>query len=240
MTDRDDKHSKSDAELESHRSQGASPARRRLLKALVGAGGVMGTAALLPEKWSRPLVNRLMVPAHAQATAVTYAGGSSGPGPAPREGLGNRLLDTLIPPANAQVQNGTQSPITVCISGTGATREVQIFSCCGSQSGTLSVNNNVMEGPVGNVGDTFVNALFSGDVWEVKVWSSDFCPTDDRRGSIAPLPEGGAGQSRLARMVDAVFPAANAGQDFDYSWDVVCTPGSCPGKPAACETQVFK
>ena len=48
-----------------------SPARRKLLRVLAGAGGVVATGALLPEKWSQPLVNRVLIPAHAQATGVS-------------------------------------------------------------------------------------------------------------------------------------------------------------------------
>ncbi len=190
----------------------ASPARRRLLRVLAGAGGVVATGALLPEKWTQPLVNRVLVPAHAQATAMSYSGGSSGPGPAPREGLGHRILNAVIPPANAgEPINGDQpiidpwqSPINVCIDGAGGTRTVRIFSCCdggSGQSGTLDVQDNRMNGPVG---DCTVDAEFTGGVWVVEVSSFNPCP-------------GG---------IFKVGPS--------YTWDITCGPSSCLGTPTDC------
>ena len=44
-----------------------SSSRRRILTAL--AAGT-GAAVLLPEKWVKPIVDKVMVPAHAQATVV--------------------------------------------------------------------------------------------------------------------------------------------------------------------------
>ena len=43
-------------------------ARRRLLK-LTAVGGV--SAALLPEQWTRPIMNMISVPAHAATTGTT-------------------------------------------------------------------------------------------------------------------------------------------------------------------------
>ena len=42
--------------------------RRELLKALAAAGGALGAAAFLPGKWTKPLVEAGVLPAHAQAT----------------------------------------------------------------------------------------------------------------------------------------------------------------------------
>jgi hypothetical protein len=208
----------------------ASPARRRLLRVLAGAGGVVATGALLPEKWTQPLVNRVLVPAHAQATAISYSGGSSGPGPAPSEGLGHRILNAVIPPANAggPPPNGLQSPLNVCIDGAGATRTVRIFSCCdggSGQSDTLKVVNNTMKG---SVGDCDVYAEFAGGVWEVEVSSFNGCPGNifDVDASATP------GASGMARIVEAVIPAAHAADI--YTWPVTCGPSPCLGTPAEC------
>jgi hypothetical protein len=42
--------------------------RRRLLKALVAAGGTVAASTLLPSKWTKPVVEVGVLPAHAQAT----------------------------------------------------------------------------------------------------------------------------------------------------------------------------
>jgi len=42
--------------------------RRELLKVLAAAGGAVGAAAFVPAKWSKPLVEAGVLPAHAQGT----------------------------------------------------------------------------------------------------------------------------------------------------------------------------
>jgi hypothetical protein len=46
----------------------APVSRRELLKALAAAGGALGVAAFLPGRWSRPLVEAGVLPAHAQGS----------------------------------------------------------------------------------------------------------------------------------------------------------------------------
>jgi hypothetical protein len=42
-------------------------ARRRLLQ-LLAVGGVVGAGSLLPREWVKPVVNQVVLPAHAQLT----------------------------------------------------------------------------------------------------------------------------------------------------------------------------
>jgi hypothetical protein len=42
--------------------------RRELLKALAAGGGALAAAAFLPARWTRPLIQAGVLPAHAQAT----------------------------------------------------------------------------------------------------------------------------------------------------------------------------
>ena len=47
--------------------------RRKMLKTLVAAGGAVGAASFLPEKWLKPVVQSGVLPAHAAASVVcTY------------------------------------------------------------------------------------------------------------------------------------------------------------------------
>jgi hypothetical protein len=47
--------------------------RRELLKALTATGGAVTAAALLPGKWTRPVVEVGLLPAHAQTSALTIS-----------------------------------------------------------------------------------------------------------------------------------------------------------------------
>jgi hypothetical protein len=47
---------------------GENVSRRRAMKVL-GAGGVVAATLMLPSKWTKPVVESIIVPAHAQASA---------------------------------------------------------------------------------------------------------------------------------------------------------------------------
>jgi len=47
-----------------------SPARRKLIKALAGVGAGTVAARQLPQDWTRPLVNHVLLPAHAQLSSI--------------------------------------------------------------------------------------------------------------------------------------------------------------------------
>ena len=55
-------------ESQTHESSQAALSRRELLKVLAASGGALAAAAFLPGKWSKPLVQAGVLPAHAQAT----------------------------------------------------------------------------------------------------------------------------------------------------------------------------
>jgi len=126
------------------------PGRRRLLKALAGAGGVFATGALLPERWTRPVVESIIVPAHAQATGVlarSYAGSnfvSPGGSVLASRGLGQRILNTVIPAANAGEPNGIfVNPVSVCLQPGAGTVAIQIYDCIvGTATGNAPLNAN--------------------------------------------------------------------------------------------------
>jgi hypothetical protein len=47
---------------------GEKVSRRRAMKVL-GVGGVVAATLMLPSKWTKPVVESIIVPAHAQASA---------------------------------------------------------------------------------------------------------------------------------------------------------------------------
>lgn len=124
MSSRDDDLKKTQAQQPTEKDE--SP-RRKLLKTLA-AGGVAGAA--LPATWSKPAIDSVMLPAHAQTTGpiVTGGGGSggTGPGPAPRNSIGDELMDFFVNPAQAgdgfksfcvelQVRHSNGDPVEVTV-----------------------------------------------------------------------------------------------------------------------------
>lgn len=77
--------------------------RRSLLKAIAGAGGIYTAGRVLPETWTRPVVDVVSLPAHAQTSGVYYGvvDLSSVVDSASPEGGG--ILDLIVPAAHAQV-----------------------------------------------------------------------------------------------------------------------------------------
>lgn len=46
-------------------------ARRRILKRLVAGGGIVATERIIPQDWHRPVVESVILPAHAQTSPGT-------------------------------------------------------------------------------------------------------------------------------------------------------------------------
>jgi hypothetical protein len=63
---------KEDAVLES---------RRRVLRKIMLSGGAIAGAGFLPDRWMKPVVNSVVVPAHAQTSAPTTAAPTTLPVP---------------------------------------------------------------------------------------------------------------------------------------------------------------
>ena len=82
----------------------ASEGRRLLLKSLAAGGAA---AAFLPDKWSKPVIDRILVPAHAQGSPGLYGiytnNGSGRLGSNFQPGMFERLANMILPVANAGV-----------------------------------------------------------------------------------------------------------------------------------------
>jgi hypothetical protein len=113
----------------------AKGGRRRALKLLLG-GGVVGSAATLPTRWTRPVVESVILPAHAQLSGPhSYSGsgtltpvgammGAADPG---------GLLDLLVPTAAA---------------GTPVPESLNYDICIVVTDGTANVHINVVDSPI--------------------------------------------------------------------------------------------
>lgn len=150
---------------EKHSEPVISEGRRCLLKTLAMGGA---TVALLPEKWVKPVIDKIMVPAHAQTSVINpFTGIYSNNGPNfgyTPSNLLERLAGALIPSANATSISCPQvcvafqvfdnSAVNVWISGSassttinsssGAIADTGGFTNCVVQSSQLTGYNNVV------------------------------------------------------------------------------------------------
>jgi len=78
--------------------------RRKLLKSIAAGSGAIVAGKSLPDSWSRPVVDSVMLPAHAQTSYGPYAGAATTPGSALEpESIFAKAADSLIPQADASV-----------------------------------------------------------------------------------------------------------------------------------------
>lgn len=119
-------------------------ARRRILRTLLASGGMIAGTRALPEQWAKPVVESVILPAHAQGSVtltptptplIFTTRQMGGPGPAKpaatsQQSTAAGLLNMIIPPAEAEigmeacavstfdldftVANPASGPVTIC------------------------------------------------------------------------------------------------------------------------------
>ncbi|GMR06033.1 MAG: hypothetical protein BMS9Abin25_0614 [Gammaproteobacteria bacterium] len=136
MTDK--KENKSDKESNDEKLE----KRRQALKNILAGSGTVVTAAALQDKWAKPVIESVVLPAHAQASGVN---GSFTTTTNPRNE--NDLLEMLVPRANAAPVPCT---FLLCINISGGFATVQV-----NDNGTISTGSgalpfNITLSPSGN------------------------------------------------------------------------------------------
>ncbi|MCK5359529.1 MAG: hypothetical protein KAJ95_02825, partial [Gammaproteobacteria bacterium] len=83
--------------------------RRKLLKSIAAGSGAIVAGKSLPESWSRPVVDSVLLPAHAQTSPAVYAANLASLAMLESEikqaGNDRGLINALIPDANAQYED---------------------------------------------------------------------------------------------------------------------------------------
>jgi hypothetical protein len=153
--------------------------KRSALKKIIAGGGVVGTAALLPTKWTRPLVEGVILPAHAVLSctnSLTIPGNSNscpfgsatislayysiddvtGPCPVLVAGAQTQAANILI----VDVGQGTDPVINIEINVNGLIRGATLNCTAGtgtSSDGPLTMQ--ALSGATWNVAFTTTNTL---------------------------------------------------------------------------------
>jgi len=122
----------------------SSESRRKLLKSIAAGSGAIVAGKSLPDTWSRPVVDSVMLPAHAQTSALTYFtdnlmaennGQQHG-----ESTLFARFSNHLIPEAHAQ----PRPPGVGCAKVVGSMLEFEIWDLSYTLSGMLPLDKSVV------------------------------------------------------------------------------------------------
>jgi len=112
MSDKNDQKSEKELKLEK---------RRKALKNILAGSGTVVTATAMHEKWAKPVIESIVLPAHAQTSGNLVAGFVlTNFAAAPDQ---NQLLDTLVPSAHAAPPT---TPKSICINVNGSAASAQV------------------------------------------------------------------------------------------------------------------
>ena len=198
----------------------SSESRRKLLKSIAAGSGAIVAGKSLPESWSRPVVDSVMLPAHAQTSPAppvpeepTFGGAALNvvlndmDNDSMFAQLTNEFADTFISPAHAGGGNGGGSA-DVCAPKSGGMLDVTIQTAQNNarRNGMLSI-----DGTPGNL-DTIL--------WSEQCVSKP----DNLKGQIRDYDAKRGFMLRIGRTGDGGFPDS-------YAFEIYVPLGGCPGFP---------
>jgi hypothetical protein len=144
--------------------------RRNALKLLLG-GGVLGSAVALPSRWTRPVVESVVLPAHAQLSGVrSYSGSGTVTRPAQGAVDPSRLLDLLVPTAVAGGVAPSEINFDICIVVTDGIADVHInladAPCTFTGSGAAGGGPIALGSTCGDLSAISCTVMLNGDQTE--------------------------------------------------------------------------
>ena len=158
---------KNQDQSESHGTEKVRVSRRRLLSAIALGGGA---AAVLPERWVKPVVDAVLLPAHAQATMVQNFGLYSNQNGNNVQGrLSTGLLDRVagflvgtaaaaVPPGDCSNPNTLPNLFCVSFDVPEVGTNVAIAFYDGDQNQFLTGTGTLAD--VNEIGDVIIGGLF--------------------------------------------------------------------------------
>ena len=160
-----------------------SPARRRLLRALTISGGAGVLAKALPERWLQPMVNAVVLPAHAQCTTLEFLNCHVRVRDANEEafdvsidGPDSRLISIGFSTGVVNAVNLIELRATICDEVSGVPVTLTINGVGTQQPGDLTCNLSSYGGPivqntdnngVANFADLTGGTLDDGCTWQL-------------------------------------------------------------------------
>jgi len=189
-----------------------TPGRRKLLKSALLGGGAAGAWYLAPERWTRPVIQSVTLPAHAQTSVITL---SAGPWASdgrfrdvrrggPRSGnLAGRISDYLLSPARAGLDmEPVRCPFIICLSRTGNGNELLVrllvALALAPLARTVTPSDDL----------SFTNLRFSEDEFEW-VMDGSFDPDADAWSGSLQGPCPGFGQEQEASELSRRSPVGS-------------------------------
>ena len=142
--------------------------RRNLLKAIAGLGGAVAVGKALPQRWTQPVVDAVLLPAHAQ---TSFAGNGTYSASSTTIVMRENWLDYLVAPAYA---NGyVINAVSICIDVTDLVGAVTVYYSLGGggcllYTGTIpdvtSFSNVQLAYRDGSPASAIGNSLLSGSI----------------------------------------------------------------------------
>lgn len=213
--------------------------RRRVLKTALMGGASITAFKLAPESWTRPVVEAVSLPAHAQTSLAlpdgpwSSGGESDGPGPARDRGLGDRLLNAILP--EAQAGKDVLPPLIpfgcgffgICIEKVDDNTIFVRVGFDGIQFDSGNVNVSVRGGLL-TFNDSFgllnVNGELSadGEIWTGRV--EGLCPFIGGQERLQQSSSRGPLGRFGTALADAVVSSARAGLEEDLAAEEIDAP----------------
>lgn len=152
------KNSDHDNPLTESRGEEQRPARRKLLKSIAIGGGAAALGKTLPEQWSKPVVDSVLVPAHAQATQQPQRSLVS------LNSETTSISDFFMQTAHASLVVGCELPLQFCVERNAGIATFNIGRGSNSAAFTEGVAFNITVGGFALTGVTISGNSIAGNI----------------------------------------------------------------------------
>jgi len=204
--------------------------RRRALKSTLLVGGIVGSSTALPSKWTRPIIDNVILPSHAQTTSPDAAnlGADQQPDPAPvPTPTVNYFYDDtntdLVDSALATPRNIAERVLETVISTASATRAVTRYYICMAITGS-TYTAKIVAYRYGYVYDEYDGITGTVGIQGTHSLTDQYC-----NGS------GGPDISLIVSNVSAASCQCDISSQFEDDTSIVAPAGNCATMNPLCK-----